>query len=120
MSNRILHAGIAAFLLALTLLPAAATWAETASAKGVVNINTAGVAELALLPRIGSTVAQRIVEFRDANGPFKRPEDLMLVQGIGEKTFALLEPHVALDGKTTLVEKVRVPRQVAAAEGESR
>lgn len=90
-------------LLALAALPA---WA----AEGKVNINTAGADELALLPRVGAVVAQRIVEFRQQNGRFSQPEELMLVEGIGEKTFELIEPWISLDGETTLSEKVRVAR----------
>jgi competence ComEA-like helix-hairpin-helix protein len=75
-----------------------------------VNVNTADAAQLALLPRVGPSVAQRIVAFRKENGPFKAPEDLMLVQGIGEKTFQLLKPYVAVSGETTLKEKVKGSR----------
>lgn len=52
-----------------------------------VNINTASVAELQNLPRIGPKVAQRIVDYRTQNGPFKKIEDIMKVRGIGEKVF---------------------------------
>ena len=83
------------------------------AADGVVNINTAEVEELTLLPRVGPTVAQRIVDHRGANGPFSSIEDLLLVQGIGEKTFELIRPYVALEGETTLQEKVR-----ASSEGD--
>lgn len=96
---------LVALALALTALPA---YAE--GDKGVVNVNTASADELALLPRIGPSIAQRIVDFREENGPFQAAEDLMLVRGIGEKTFELLEPYVALEGETTLTNKVRVPR----------
>ena len=88
--------------LLLTALPGFA-----AEGKRVVNINAADAAQLALLPRVGPSVAQRIIDFRKENGPFKSPEDLMLVQGIGEKTFLLLKPHVAVSGETTLKEKVK-------------
>ena len=81
--------------------------AAAAAAEGKVNINKAGVEELALLPRVGPAVAQRIVDFREENGDFKSAEDLMLVRGIGEKTFERLAPYVALSGETTLNEKVR-------------
>jgi competence protein ComEA len=94
---------VAAFLLlalAVAALPAAA-------ASGVVNVNTADASQLALLPRVGPAVAGRIVEFRDANGPFEAKEDLMLVRGIGERTFELLEPFVVTEGDTTLSTKVR-------------
>lgn len=79
-----------------------------ADSQGTVNINTAGAEQLMLLPRIGPSVAQKIVEFREKNGGFKAAEDLMLVQGIGERTFELIKPHIAVTGETTLTEKVRI------------
>lgn len=101
----------AVLALALAAAPpvaAAPAEADAAAAKaGVVNVNTAGVGELALLPRIGPAVAQRIVEHREANGPFAQPTELLLVRGIGDRTFALLEPYVVVEGETTLREKVR-------------
>lgn len=75
-----------------------------------VNVNAANAEQLALLPRVGPSVAQRIVDFRKENGPFKSPEDLMLVQGIGEKTFQLLKPYLAVSGETTLKEKVKASK----------
>ena len=48
-----------------------------------ININTASVKELQKLDGIGRGVAQRIVEYREANGPFKRGEDLRKVEGVG-------------------------------------
>jgi len=52
-----------------------------------VNINSASADELEKLPHIGETLAQRIIAFREQNGPFQRPENLMLVEGISEKKF---------------------------------
>ena len=88
------------------------------AAEGKVNINEADVAQLALLPRVGPAVAQRIVDFREENGAFKSVEDLMLVRGIGEKTFERLAPYVTLTGETTLSAKVRLGR--AEDEGDER
>jgi competence protein ComEA len=99
LTSRVTAAALAAALL-LAALPAVAQGKK-------VNVNTADVAQLSLLPRVGPSVAQRILEFRRENGPFKRPEDLMLVRGIGEKTFELLKPYLAISGETTLKEKVR-------------
>ncbi len=104
-------------LLALVLplasaIPAAAATPES---KRVVNINTADSSQLAFLPRVGPSVAQRIVEHRKTNGGFKKVEDLMLVRGIGEKTFALIRPYLAINGETTLKEKVKTPRAEKAA-----
>lgn len=103
-SNSIVHK-----LLALTLLALAVAPVTAAEGAGKININTASTEQLTYLPRVGAVVAQRIVDFREQNGRFKAAQDLMLVQGIGEKTFALIEPYVALEGETTLTEKVQLP-----------
>ena len=71
----------------------------------MVNINSADSSQLTLLPRVGQSLAQRIVDYRKENGPFKQTEDLMLVGGIGEKMFEVLKPYVTLSGETTLDEK---------------
>lgn len=52
-----------------------------------ININTATVEEIERLPSIGRKTAEAVVEFRDANGPFRRPEHVMLVSGISERRF---------------------------------
>jgi competence protein ComEA len=52
-----------------------------------VNLNSATLEELMTLDGIGQTVAERILNFREKNGPFQKPEDLMQVKGIGEKIF---------------------------------
>jgi competence protein ComEA len=48
-----------------------------------VNINTAGVKELMTLHGIGRKVAEKIVAYRDAHGPFKKPEEVRKVEGVG-------------------------------------
>jgi competence ComEA-like helix-hairpin-helix protein len=101
-SHRIVAGVVLAVLLAA--LPGAAAEGRK------VNVNTADAAQLALLPRVGPSIAQRIVDYRKQNGPFKKTEDLMLVRGIGEKTFDLLKPYVATSGETTLKEKVKASR----------
>jgi len=52
-----------------------------------ININTASAEELTQLKGIGSNHAASIIEFREKNGPFKNPEDLIKVPRIGQKTF---------------------------------
>jgi len=93
-------------VLALTALPAI----SFAQGAGKVNINSADGETLELLPRVGPAIAGRILEFRDQNGKFKATEDLMLVKGIGEKTYELIAPYVTLSGDSSLSEKVSVPR----------
>ena len=55
------------------------------TAPAIVNINTATAAQLEDLPGIGPVLAQRIIAYRDANGPFRAVEELTKVEGIGEK-----------------------------------
>ena len=62
----------------------------------LVDLNTAGIRELATLPGIGQGLAQRIVDYRAAHGPFENPEALMEVSGIGEKKFAELRDYVTV------------------------
>ena len=98
-------------IAALVVLGAAALAfgenADTPPASKKVNINTASVAELAYLPRIGTKVAERIVERRKEK-PFARPEELMEVKGVGEKLFLSLKSYVTVTGPTTLDAKVRL------------
>lgn len=102
------HRRILAAAVVLSLLAAVAP--AFAGEGKAVNVNTASVAELQLLPRIGPAVAARIVEQREKNGPFKALDDLLLVRGIGEATYDQLKPYLALSGPTTLTEKVKLPR----------
>lgn len=53
----------------------------------VVNINTASLTELQELPGVGAKTAARIVDYRTKKGPFRKIEELMNVQGVGEKSF---------------------------------
>jgi competence protein ComEA len=77
-------------------VPPRSTPAAKASASAPLNLNTATVAQLETLPGIGKSTAERILEYRDKNGGFKKIEDLMNVRGIGEKNFLKLKPLVAV------------------------
>lgn len=61
-----------------------------------LDLNTASVADLQTLPRIGPALAQRIVDDRQANGPFASLDDLNRVSGIGERTIQMIAPHVVV------------------------
>ena len=74
---------------------------EAASVSELVNLNSATLAELQKLPGIGAKTAERIVEYRQKKGPFKKIEELMNVQGIGEKSFLKLRSQITV---TSVVE----------------
>jgi competence protein ComEA len=85
---------IAALALALALSLASAGAAVAADTK--IDINTASVAELTALPGVGDALAKRIVEYREKQGPFTAPEQLMNVRGIGEKSFEKLRDRLSV------------------------
>jgi len=80
---------------------------ETAAPSGVININSASAEQIAYLPRVGIKLAQKVVDYRKANGPFKKIEDLMEVKGVGERFFVALRSHLTVSGSTTLTQKVK-------------
>ena len=67
-----------------------------AGGDGLVHLNTADVAALDTLPRIGPALAQRIIDWREANGPFTSVDQLLEVAGIGDAVFSGLADRVAL------------------------
>ena len=63
---------------------------------GLVNLNSADVAALDTLPRVGPAMAERIIQWREDNGAFTAVEDLLSVSGIGQKTFDSLKDLVTV------------------------
>lgn len=64
---------------------------------GRININTATADELIELDGIGEKLAQRIIDYRVENGDFDVIEELMLVAGISEKTFAQISDKICVE-----------------------
>ena len=81
-------------LVVLILGLSSLSWAEDPPK---ININTALSDELIQLKGIGKKKAARIIEFRDINGPFKQPEDLINVLGIGPKTFEANKHRITIE-----------------------
>ncbi len=85
------------FLALLALVSSAMFAVSAIQPEEPININTATVEELTALPRIGEVTATRIVEWREENGPFTSTEELMNVQGIGERLYERIRPHVTVE-----------------------
>ena len=68
----------------------------TATATAPVNLNTATAEQLATIPGVGPKMAERIIDYRQKNGGFKKVEDLMNVSGVGEKSFLKMKPLITV------------------------
>ena len=62
-----------------------------------IDINTADSAALESVPGIGKSLSQRILTFREKNGPFQSVDDLLKVQGVGEKSIQKLRPYLTVN-----------------------
>ena len=98
-------------LMTMCVSAFAADVQQSAAPAGVVNINSADAAQIALLPRVGLKAAQRVVDYRTQHGPFRKATELMQVKGFGDKTFQRVNPYITLEGKTTLTAKVQGARK---------
>jgi competence protein ComEA len=73
------------------LLPLTAN-AQTPAAR--INLNTATSAQLETLPGIGAGLAKRILDHRAKHGPFKRPQDVIVIRGFSAKRYRLIAAYV--------------------------
>lgn len=75
-------------------------WQPTAPAaeQTVLDINTADASQLQTLPGIGPVLAQRIVDYRTEHGPFRAPEELSKVEGIGQSTILDILDQITAGG----------------------
>ena len=102
---------VVAVLIALALLAIGVYWVANGGHRGRlvhidharpltyeyrIDVNSADWPEFAVLPGIGETLARRIVESRQAIGPFRSPADLQRVKGIGPKLLERMKPHLSV------------------------
>ena len=96
---------VTALVFTLVLALAGATAAPVAAASPAapkaaasearpIDINTADATALESVPGIGKSLSQRILTFREKNGPFQSVDDLLKIQGIGEKSIQKLRPYL--------------------------
>ncbi|MDI6840916.1 MAG: helix-hairpin-helix domain-containing protein [bacterium] len=76
--------------------PRAKVYSQEDSDRPLLNINTASKEELIELPGIGELYAQRIIEYREKHGGFKKVEELINVKGIGKKKFEELKDKLTV------------------------
>ena len=93
LSNNRLKSTYLTVFLAIFLVFASAT---VPLAMEKININTASVETLMQLERVGQRYAQKIVDYREKVGPFKTPEEIMNVKGIGEKTWEANKDRIVI------------------------
>ena len=95
----LLAAGVGLMVTAVFAPAAQPAWTAEASRRafvveplsmpdGTIAVNSADLYELTELPGVGETIAQAIIDEREQNGPFRVPEDLLSVRGIGPKKLA--------------------------------
>jgi competence protein ComEA len=99
MMIRMMMAAIAAIALSAPALSAQSKTPApkpAATAAAPVNLNTATAEQLATIPGVGPRMAERIIDYRQKNGGFKKIEDLMNVSGVGEKSFLKMKPLITV------------------------
>ncbi|MBW2274409.1 MAG: helix-hairpin-helix domain-containing protein [Deltaproteobacteria bacterium] len=89
-------------LILLGAVPGLHAAEDRSALSGIVNLNTASVEQLQLLPGVGEVRASAIIDARKQSGGFKSVDDLMEVKGVGPSLLERLRPYVAVTGKTTI------------------
>ncbi|MEI6144295.1 MAG: helix-hairpin-helix domain-containing protein [Candidatus Berkelbacteria bacterium] len=96
LEKQIADSKTAAATPAVEAAPAPSSITKSTTPAGKININTATAAQLDSLPGIGPTYSQRIVDYRNTNGPFSSIDKIQNVKGIGEKTFAKFKDLITI------------------------
>ena len=93
--RRFVATGLALAMAAL-LVSGTAMAAGKPAPTAKVNLNTASIEQLTTLPGVGPKLAARIVEYRQKSGAFRSTQELINVQGIGEKSYAKIEAWLSV------------------------
>lgn len=76
---------------------AAAQQSSARTDKPCVNLNTATAEELMRLPGVGEVTSRKIIEYRERNGPFRRPEEIIILEGFSEKKYRAIAELVCIE-----------------------
>ena len=71
---------------------------NTARTTACLNLNTSTAEELKALPGIGDTLAQRIIEYRTQHGNFRRPQEIIIIEGFSEKRYRAIADLICVEG----------------------
>lgn len=69
---------------------------EASSGRQCVNLNTATAEELERLPGIGEVMARKVIEYRNQNGPFRRPEEIIIIEGFSERKYRAIAEAICV------------------------
>ena len=70
---------------------------NAAPTRPCINLNRATAAELMQLPGIGDVMSRRIIEYRERNGPLRRPEEIIIIEGFSEKKYRAIANRVCVE-----------------------
>lgn len=71
--------------------------ARTSTPTACVNLNTATAEQLIQLPGIGAVMSQKIIAHRERHGPFRRPEDLIIIEGFSEQKYRAIANRICVE-----------------------
>jgi competence ComEA-like helix-hairpin-helix protein len=74
-----------------------ASGAETKPNEPCLNLNLATASELIKLPGIGEAMAKRIIDYREHHGRFRRPEEIIIIEGFSERKYRTIERMVCIE-----------------------